>query len=213
MTATRSDNDPEDPTLAAPVEFYFDFASPYGYLAATQIDGLASRHGRDVVWRPILLGAAFKVTGSRPNVAQPLRGDYLRHDVVRFARLLGIPLAFPPGMPITALAPSRAYWWLFDQDPDAAKRLARVLYDAHWGEGRDIADPEAVAGIAAAHGIDATAVRAGMQSPAVKQRLREETDAALARGVFGAPFIFVDGEAFWGADRLSQIDRWLAGGW
>jgi len=197
-----------------PLEFYFDFASPYGYLAACRIEQLAARHGRTVAWRPILLGAVFKVTGMIANMHQPLRGDYLRHDVVRFARLLGVPLTFPANMPMRSIAASRAVYWLEAEAPERARVLAAAIYHAHWAEGRNLDAPEAVAEVAAGLGINRTAVLHGIQQPAAKERLRQETDGAIARGVFGSPFIFVDGEPFWGADRLDQIDRWLAtGGW
>lgn len=200
--------------MTAPLDFYFDFASPYGYLASTRIDALAARYGRSVTWRPILLGAVFKVTGMTPNVMQPLRGDYLRHDVVRFARLLGVPIAFSPVLPMNALAASRAYYWLLDAEPEQARALARAVYEAQWAQGRDMGAVEAVAEVAAGLGIAPEALRAAVQDPAVKERLRAETDQAIARGVFGSPFIFVDGEPFWGADRLDQIERWLEqGGW
>lgn len=200
--------------MPAPIDFYFEFASPYGYLASLRIDAIAAAHGREVTWRPIMLGAALKLTGSQPNVNAPLKGDYLRRDVPRFARLLDAPLVFPPVMPMNSLAASRAYWWLFDQDEDLAKGLAQALYHAHWGEGRDLSAPEAVAEIAADFGIDRADLLAAVQDPAVKARLKEETDRSIARGVFGSPFVFVDDEPFWGADRLDQIERWLAtGGW
>ena len=98
--------------MAAPIDFYFEFASPYGYLASTQIEALAARHGRTVAWHPIMLGAAFKETGARPLMQTPLKGPYLLHDVPRFARLLGVPLTLPPVMPMNSLAASRACVWL-----------------------------------------------------------------------------------------------------
>ena len=78
--------------MSQPIDFYFEFASPYGYLASTQIDSLAARHDRAVAWHPIMLGAAFKETGARPLTETPLKGPYLLRDVPRFARLLGVPL-------------------------------------------------------------------------------------------------------------------------
>lgn len=200
-------------TDPAPLDFYFDFASPYAYLAAMRIDDLAAGHGRSVRWRPIMLGAAMKVTGSRPLMQIPLRSDYLRHDVVRFARRLGIPFAFPPEMPIPTLAAARAFYWLQDDEPDLARRFARAVFEAHFGRGEDIREPSQVAAIAAPLGVDGAALVAAVADPVVKDRLRAETDAAIARGVFGAPFILVDGEPFWGADRLDQVDAWLRGGW
>jgi 2-hydroxychromene-2-carboxylate isomerase len=200
--------------MAAPIDFYFEFASPYGYLASTQIEALAARHGRSVAWHPIMLGAAFKETGARPLTEVPLKGPYLRHDVPRFARLLGVPLILPPVMPMNSLAASRACVWLAETDAGQAKRLARALFHAHWGEGRDLGAPEAVAEVAAAFGIDRDALARALADPRIKDRLKADTQAAIARGVFGSPFIFVDGEPFWGADRLPQVEAWLSkGGW
>jgi 2-hydroxychromene-2-carboxylate isomerase len=200
--------------MAQPIEFYFEFASPYGYLASLRIDDLAARHGRKAVWRPIMLGAAFKLTRAQPLVEIPLKRDYFVHDVQRFARLWGTPLTLPASMPMNSLAASRAYWWLFDSDPRLARDLAARVYAAHWGEGRDLARPEAVAEIAKGLGIEPAAVIEAVAAQAVKDRLRAETEAAIGRGVFGSPFVVVDGEAFWGADRLDQVDAWLArGGW
>jgi 2-hydroxychromene-2-carboxylate isomerase len=200
--------------MTSPIEFYFEFASPYGYLASTQIDDLAARHERTVRWHPIMLGAAFKETGARPLVHTPLKGPYLRHDVPRFARLLGVPFTEPPVMPANSLAASRACVWLEGGDPAPAKRLARAVFHAHWGEGRDIGAPEQVADIAAPLGIEHAALLAAVADPVIKERLRAATAAAIERGVFGSPFVFVDGEAFWGADRLGQVEAWLVrGGW
>jgi 2-hydroxychromene-2-carboxylate isomerase len=200
--------------MAAPIDFYFEFASPYGYLASTQIDAIGARHGRAVAWHPIMLGAAFKETGAKPLTQTPLKGPYLLHDAPRFARLLGVPFTAPPVMPANSLAASRACIWLQADDPALARRLAQAVLHAHWGEGHDIGAPEQVAEIAAALGIGRDALLTAVADPAIKERLKRSTAAAIGRGVFGSPFVFVDGEPFWGADRLPQIDAWLAqGGW
>jgi len=198
--------------MPEPIAFFFDFASPYGYLASTQIDGLAEKHGRSADWRPIMLGAAMKVTGGRPLVQIPMRDEYSRLDMPRFARYLGVPFKFPPVMPILTLAAARAFYWCRDRDPDLAHRLAKALYGAHFGEGRDIAQPEQVAEIAQTLDIDPQDLQEAIQSPEVKARLKAETEAAVEAGVFGSPFFIVDGAPFWGADRLSQLDRWLETG-
>jgi 2-hydroxychromene-2-carboxylate isomerase len=196
------------------IDFYFEFASPYGYVASTQINSLAARHDRAVAWHPIMLGAAFKETGAKPLMHTPLKGPYLLHDVPRFARLLGVPFTAPPVMPANSLAASRACLWLEAGDPALAVRLAKAVFQAHWGVGRDIGAPKLVAEIAAPLGIERAALLAAVADPAIKERLKEATAAAIGRGVFGSPFIFVDGEAFWGADRLDQVEAWLArGGW
>jgi 2-hydroxychromene-2-carboxylate isomerase len=197
-----------------PIEFYFDFSSPYGYLASTRIDALAEKHGRSVTWRPFLLGVAFKATGQQPLVEQPLRGPYHRRDFARSARLLGVRFQLPEPFPFPSLAACRAFYWLAERDPVQAKALARAVYHASFGLGRDMRAAEAVAEVAHPLGIERAALLAAVNDPGVKDRLRNETEAALARGVFGSPFIIIDGEPFWGHDRLEQVDRWLAtGGW
>jgi 2-hydroxychromene-2-carboxylate isomerase len=200
--------------MPEPIEFYFEFASPYGYLASTQIDAIGARHGREVRWHPIMLGAAFKLTGAQPLMHTPLKGDYMMRDLPRFARLLGVPFTAPPVMPANSLHASRACIWLERDDPAGAKDLAKAIFHAHWGEGRDIGRPEDVAEIAAPLGIKGATLLEAVADPAIKERLKQATQAAIERGVFGSPFVFIDGEAFWGADRLPQIDAWLErGGW
>ena len=102
--------------MAAPIDFYFDFSSPYGYLASCRIDEVAARHDRKVNWRPFLLGVAFKLTGSGPLTSQGPKGDYALHDFARTARLLGVPFAMPEGFPFASVAAARAFYWLLDQD-------------------------------------------------------------------------------------------------
>ncbi|MBI2313488.1 MAG: 2-hydroxychromene-2-carboxylate isomerase [Betaproteobacteria bacterium] len=200
--------------MAAPIDFYFDFSSPYGYFASTRIDALAAKHGGEVVWRPILLGMAFKVTGGQPLPTLPLKGDYGKHDMARCARYYRIPFRIPTQFPVATQAPGRAFYWAADQDPRKAKALAAALFRAYLVEDRDISNPEITAEVAAAAGYDRQAVLAALKSPEVKERLVKETQAALDRGVFGSPFVVVDQEPFWGMDRLEQVDKWLAtGGW
>lgn len=196
------------------IDFYFDFSSPYGYIASHRIDAIAARHGRAVNWRPYLLGAVFKVNGRKPLPEQPLIGDYARRDFERSARLYGVPFKYPTRMPISGVNPSRAFYWLNEQDAEQAKALAQALYAAYFVNGDDISDAEQVADVAASLGVDRAAALTALQDPAVKERLRQECDAAIARGAFGSPFIFVDDEPFWGNDRLDQVELWLeTGGW
>ncbi|MBL8697777.1 MAG: 2-hydroxychromene-2-carboxylate isomerase [Alphaproteobacteria bacterium] len=200
--------------MAAPIEFFFDFSSPYGFLAANRIDDLAARHGRSVVWRPVLLGAVFKVSGQQPLLEIPLKGDYTKHDLARFARLWGVQIAIPPIFPFSSVAPSRGFYWLEARDQALAVRFAKAAFAAAWQQGRDISKSDVVADIGAALGVAREDFLAGMLEPATKEKLRQEVDAAIKRGVFGSPYIVVDGEGFWGADRLWQVEEWLKrGGW
>jgi 2-hydroxychromene-2-carboxylate isomerase len=200
--------------MPAAVDFYFDFSSPYGYLASTRIDAIAARYDREVNWRPILLGPAFKASGNAPLVGQPLKGDYSVRDFVRTAKYLGIPFNMPSPFPIGTQNAARAFYWLSDRNVAAAKKLAQTFFAAFYVQGHDISSPEAVTEIAATHGIDTRELAAALADPAVKERLKNEVDASLKRGVFGSPYFVVDGEPFWGNDRLEQIDAWLkSGGW
>ena len=200
--------------MASPIDFYFDFSSPYGYLAAEQIDALAAKHGRSVAWRPILLGVVFQQTGSQPLVNIPLKGNYARHDLARSARLLGLPFELPAQFPFMSVAACRAFYWLHDQDPAQAVALAKALYREAFGGGGEIESGEGVVRVAEAAGFDGGEVAAALDDPAVKQRLRDEVSQAISKGVFGSPLIVVDDEPFWGHDRLDQVDLWLQrGGW
>jgi 2-hydroxychromene-2-carboxylate isomerase len=199
--------------MPQPIEFFFDFSSPYGYLASRVIDDIGARHGREVVWKPILLGAAFKLTGMAPLVSIPMKGEYVQRDFARFARLLGVEFKLADNFPFSSIHAVRSFWWAEGQDPKLAHDLAQHLYNKAF-TGNDIASAQAVASVAAEIGIDGAALLAGIESPQVKDRTRAENDTAIARGVFGSPFIVIDGEPFWGADRLDQVDKWLAtGGW
>lgn len=199
-------------TTKAPVEFYFDFISPFGYLAAARIDELAGRYGRQVRWQPMMLGVTvMKVMGLKPLLDTPLKGDYMRHDVPRLARIFGVPLKMPDDVP-SPLAPARAFYWLDQRDPALAKQLAQRLYARLFARGEDISAPESVAEEAAALGIAREETLAALQSEAVKQRLHAAIDASIARGVFGSPFFIIDGEPIWGCDRLWMVEKLLAEG-
>lgn len=209
--------------MAAPIDFYFDFSSPYAYLASHLIEDMAAKHGRSVVWRPMLLGAALKVTGSPPIVKVPLKGDYAGHDLKRKARLHEIPFAMPPVFPIASHAPSRGFYWLKRHDGDLAVAYAKAAWKAFFVDGTDISDKDAAADIFATvdqalfaleKPLSREAFRESIDDEVVKGFLREATDRAIERGVFGAPFIIVDGEPFWGVESLPMVDTWLErGGW
>ena len=199
--------------MPEPIEFYFDFSSPYGYLMSEQIDALAARHGRQVKWRPVLLGVIFQTTGSAPLTLQhPAKAAYYQVDFARSARFLGIPYNPPSKFPLPTQNAARAYYWLHGQDCVKARAFAHAAYRALFVEDRDISAPETVLDIAAALGIDRASLAAAIASPEIKDRLKQEVEAAIAKGVFGSPTVIIDGEPFFGADRLPQIERWLETG-
>ena len=195
-----------------PIEFYFEFASPYGYFASTKIDAIAAKYGRTVDWKPIMLGAALQATGSQPNVLIPIKGEYFKNDIIRCARILGLAFTMPDKMPMNSLAASRAFYWLDRREPPKAKQLAEAVYKAHWGLGRDMSDVEDVVHVAEPLDIDGDALRAACQKQEIKDKLKSITMASVEAGVFGSPFIIADGEHFWGHDRLDHLERWLGPG-
>jgi len=193
-----------------PIDFYFDFASPYAYFASTRIDELAARHGRTVRWHPVLLAVFFKVTGGRPGPTVPVLGPYMVHDMARTARLHGIPFRMPALPPPLLLGAPRAMLWLQREHGDAlAVAFAKRCLAAYHSEGVDIGKEEAVLRIGVEVGADPDALAQGMHSEAIKEALKEECNAALAKGVFGVPFVLADGEPFWGFDRFDQLEGWL----
>jgi len=200
--------------MAAPVDFYFDFSSPYGYFAADRIEALAAKHGRTVTWRPVLLGAIFKVSGGQPLPSIPLKGTYSLRDIPRSAAFYGLPYRQPTRFPVATLTAVRAYYWAEALDPARAVALAKAVLGGYFRQDRDISDAKTITAIGAETGFDPVAMETGMAGPEVKDRVRRETDAAIVRGVFGSPYLIIDGEPFWGMDRFDQADRWLqTGGW
>ncbi len=200
--------------MTEPIEFWFDFSSPYGYIGSRRIEEAAARHGRWVRWRPFLLGVLFHTTGQSPLLQQPLRGPYAARDIPRTARLHGIPFRLPQPFPFPSIASARVFYWLDARDPKAASGYAKAVYARAFVEGKAVVSAEEAAEVAAGLGLDPAEVLSALQRPEVKERLKAINDEALGKGVFGSPFFLVDGEPFWGHDRLDQVDRWLAtGGW
>lgn len=198
--------------MADPIDFHFDFSSPYGYLMSERIDALAARFGRKVRWKPMLLGVVYKQLGSQPLPSIPMKGPYSLHDIRRSARHLDIPLAIPDPFPVATQHAARLYWWLHGQDCPMARAFAHAVFRGYFVDGRDISHKDTVVALAGAVGADTAAAAAALDDEAVKQRLKDACAEALAAGVFGSPFVVIDGEPFWGVDRLAQIERWLAEG-
>lgn len=201
--------------MGAPViEFWFDFGSTYAYFASLEIDELAARRGRTVQWRPFMLGTAFNVTGAQGLSRTPLKREYALRDWARIARLRKVPFKLPPHHPPVALAATRAFYHLERASPQDAVRLAKAMFARAYDDGPDLGDPAAVRAIGEDLGLDGEDLAAGMSDPEIKAIAKARSEEAIARGVFGSPWMFVDGEPFWGWDRLPMIERWLdEGGW
>ena len=196
----------------SPIEFWFDFASGYAYFAALEIEALAERHGRRVLWRPFTLGAAFKVTGAQGLSHTPLKGEYARHDWQRLARLKGVVFKLPARHPKVGLPAIRAFYHIERTDPNAAARLAKHIITGYFQDDLDTDDPVAIAQYASLLSLDRDMMLAGMTDSEVKAIARRYGEAAVARGIFGSPWIFVEDEPFWGSDRLAMVEQWLANG-
>jgi 2-hydroxychromene-2-carboxylate isomerase len=199
---------------AAPVDFYFEFSSPYGYIAAAIAEETEKRIGRPMTWRPMLLGPVFKLTGQAPLVDVPMKGEYSKRDFSRTARMHDVPFNYPGKFPIGTAGAVRAFYWLHDRDPMKARQLAKALYTAYFVEGRDIGAPATVVEVARSIGVDGDALAKALDDPEVKERAKREVDAAIAAGVFGSPYFVVEGEPFWGVDRMPMLEDWIRrGGW
>jgi 2-hydroxychromene-2-carboxylate isomerase len=186
------------------IEFWFEFGSNYSYLSVMRIEDAAARAGAAITWKPFLLGPIFKSFGweTSPFVAQKEKGEYVMKDMARQCRKYGIPWTRPTTFPRIALLPMRVAL-VGAAEPWMAEYGRRVML-LNFSQDRDINSPEAVGGVLADLGLPAADVLREAQSEPNKLRLREQTEAARAKGIFGAPTFFVRGEMFWGNDRLDD---------
>ena len=199
-----------------PIDFYFDFISPFGYFASLRVDELAAKHGRETEWHSMLLGVSvLKVMGLKPLLDTPLKGEYIRRDFARYVRRHGLVLKRRPGDPMMDPRPSgRAFHWAKKHLPGHEKALARALLAAYWVEGLDLGTSNAVAEAAAAAGFDGARLRDAIDGEESGVRLRAAVAASIERGVFGSPTVLIDGEMFWGVENFGLADEWLTkGGW
>lgn len=196
--------------MSKSLEFYFDFGSPTAYLAHKRLAQLRDQYGLEVHYVPMLLGGVFKATGNTSPVAIPAKGKYMaEHDLPRYARRYGVLLNFNPHFPINTLNLMRG--------AIAAQRLGcfedyvNAVYDAVWVQQKNMGEADTVRQVLADAGLDGDALLALAQDPDVKATLASNTEQAVARGVFGAPTLFMDGEMYFGQDRLDFIEEALAG--
>lgn len=196
-----------------PLRFWFDFSSPYSYIANEWVDAVAARHGRTVERQAMLLGATFQAAELKPPTAFPLKGPYSLRDFTRSARFAGVPYTQPPHFPLPTQNAARVFWWLQDTaGPAAAARWATAGLRAMFVRAQPLHDTAVLKALAAEQGLDADAAEAAWNDPVWKARLKQANDSAITSGIFGAPFFIVDGEPFWGNDRRAQIERWLETG-
>lgn len=190
------------------MRFYFDYISPYAYLAWRQLPALAAAHGEPIEPVPILFGAVLGAHGTRGPAEVPAKRTYLIHDVARKAKLAGIPFALPPAHPFNPLAALRATWVPM---PDSDRtRLIDALFKATWETGTGIEGPAALSQVAFSAGLDGAALAQASGEVPAKDALRNATEAAIADGIFGVPTMAVGPEQFWGVDALPALAAFLA---
>jgi 2-hydroxychromene-2-carboxylate isomerase len=182
------------------LEFFFDVASPYSYLAATRVEAIAADCKAPLRWCPILLGGVFKATGNHAPAIVPSKAHHLKVDLQRWANWYRIPLQFPDSFPIHSLTVMRM---LHTLQEDAQIAASHRLFHAHWGQGLDISDPEILKTTLGVQDLTAAA-----QQP-TKDSLRALTDEAVQRGAFGAPTVFLGDKMFFGNDRLPFVEQSL----
>lgn len=198
--------------MAHPIDFWFDFSCPYAYLASTQRRRLAQDAQAEVRLQPFLLGGVFRSLGQAQNLSTTLSPPKARHnrlDLLRWATWFAVPLRTPVRHPNRTVEALRAllatplpHW-----DP-----VVDSFFAAYWTDAQDLSDPQVLHDRLTALGLDASTILAAAQTPAIRQDLHDRTDAALAEGVFGAPAFVVNGQLFWGQDRLPMVAR-AAQGW
>ena len=196
--------------MPAPIRFYFDFASPYAYFALRQIEALAEQHARAIEFRPVLLWAVLKAHGVASPLESPVKWAYSLRDMARSAAYHGVPYRQPAQLPFSSHLAARLYHAVVQDRPDAAPALAHRILDALFADGEDISQPEIVHALGVAHGLEPAAVQEAMDGEAGRRCLAETIDLAVADQVCGSPFFILDGEGFFGADRLPQLAWRLA---
>ena len=196
--------------MSKTVDFYFDLSSPYAYMASTQIDELCERCGASASWKPFLLGAVFKATGNRAPATVIPKGKYMLEDLKEWAAYYGVGFAFPSSFPLNSVKPMRAC--LAAEEQGKLKEFVRAMYEAYWVNNKKIDEPDIIAEVAKSVGLDGEKLLARIEEQDLKDKLKDNTQAAIDKGAFGTPSMFVDDRMYWGNDRLPLLERYLKQG-
>jgi 2-hydroxychromene-2-carboxylate isomerase len=193
------------------VEFFFDYGSPFSYLADALLPGLAARTRARFEYRPMLLGGVFKATGNEMPARIPAKARWMLHDMTLWSHHYGVPFRVPSRFPLVTLRTQRA---LAGVERSAAAgslpAFALALFDAYWAQDQDVSTDPVIGACATRAGLDAAAVIAAIDAPETKDQLRATTEEAVRRGAFGAPAMFVGDALFWGNDRIPLLEKYLA---
>lgn len=186
------------------IEFFFDLSSPYSYLAATQLPAIAERTGARIEWKPFVLFAVFKATGNEMPARVANKASYMLADLARWVAHYKVDFKMSSRFPQNTISAERLV--LAGEEQGRAAETAMRCFRGMWVDDLDMNDPAVLRRLAEESGLDADKAMAAIESPAIKNRLRENTDRAIAKGAFGAPAIFVGDEHFWGNDRLHFVE-------
>ena len=195
--------------MAGTLEFYFDYGSPYSYLADTQVEAIAKRTGATLQRKPMLLGGVFKATGNHSPAELPAKSEWTASDLPMWAGHYGVPFNRNPHFPVNTLALMRGA--AAAQIDGVFEKYHPAMFKAMWVDGRNLNDLNEVAAVLTAAGLDAQKFGRRLQDRDAKDRLKATSEDAVARGVFGAPTMFVDGMMFFGNDRLTFVEMALKG--
>jgi 2-hydroxychromene-2-carboxylate isomerase len=195
--------------MARQVEFWFDVGSPAAYLAWTQLPQIAEQAGASVLYKPFLLGGVFQATGNRSPMEVAAKGKYMQGDLERYARRYGVPFRQNPHFPINTLTLMRGALGLQMREPQKMRAYVDAVFRAIWVDAQNMNDPATVGAVLQQAGFDPQQLLALTADPEVKEKLKSETQQAVARGVFGAPTFFVGEHMFWGQDRLDFVKESL----
>ncbi len=193
--------------MSKQIEFFLDVVSPYSYLAWKVLPGIAAQQGARVQWRPVLLGALLKSNGNNSPLAVPAKSRWMLDDLQQWARHYAVPFGLNPHFPLRTVELMRGLHACLQRDEALFLRHLEVLFQAMWVDGCNLADAGVLAAVLQQAGLDPLAFAALADSPEAREGLRLDTEQAVERGVFGAPSFIVDGQLFWGQDRLPFVEQ------
>jgi 2-hydroxychromene-2-carboxylate isomerase len=196
--------------MSKTVEFFFDVGSPTAYLAYTQLPTIARNAGAQLVYKPMLLGGVFKATGNASPVSIPAKGKWMMSDLNRWAKHYDVPLAMNPHFPVNTLPLMRGAVGILANDPTRFDAYLAAVMAAMWKDKKNMNEASVIGEVLAAAGFDPLAFITLIGDEAVKAKLIENTQEAVARGVFGAPTFFAGDQMFFGQDRLMFVKQALA---
>lgn len=191
------------------IDFYFDFGSPTSYLAWTQLPQIAADADAELNYRPILLGGVFQATGNHSPATIAAKGAWMQQDMARFAARYRVSFRQNPFFPINTMQLMRAAIGLQLRQPELFEHYLKTVFPAMWSDQLNLGDPTVLMALLVDAGFDSPQMQALIQDPQIKDKLRADTEAAVARGVFGAPTMFVGEEMFFGQDRLDFVKQAL----